>query len=142
MNGTNLFPKAATMTRTATTSRKALHAALDTAQVALVAVFAIAGLLKLAIPNHALAQAMNLPGGLIVFIALAEVAAAIALEPMLSRVNPRVTIAAALGLMTVMVFAAMYHFSRGEVAMIPNNVVLGALAAFVAWGRAKERVAA
>jgi hypothetical protein len=29
------------------------------------------------------------------------------------------------------------HLSRGEGAMVPMNLVLAALAAFVAWGRGK-----
>jgi hypothetical protein len=45
---------------------------------------------------------------------------------------------AALGLAAIMVLAMATHLSRGEVAMLPVNLLLGGLAAFVAWGRAKK----
>lgn len=45
---------------------------------------------------------------------------------------------AGLGLTTVMVFAAVFHASRSELAGIVVNLVLGSLAAFVAWGRLKK----
>jgi putative oxidoreductase len=38
----------------------------------------------------------------------------------------------------VMVLAALFHASRGEWASLPVNVVIGALAGFVAWGRLKR----
>jgi hypothetical protein len=37
-----------------------------------------------------------------------------------------------------MVLAAVFHVSRGEVGMLPINLVIGGLAAFVAWGRWKK----
>jgi putative oxidoreductase len=36
----------------------------------------------------------------------------------------------------VLVLAAIFHISRGELGALPLPVVLGGLAAFVAWGRA------
>jgi hypothetical protein len=42
---------------------------------------------------------------------------------------------AALGLVLLMTGAAITHGRRGEMQMIAVNVVLGALAAVVAWGR-------
>jgi putative oxidoreductase len=38
-------------------------------------------------------------------------------------------------LLTIMILAALFHVSHGEFGMLPINFVLGALAAFVAWGR-------
>jgi putative oxidoreductase len=38
----------------------------------------------------------------------------------------------------IMILAALFHTSRGEFGMLPINFVLGALAAFVAWGRLKK----
>ena len=37
-----------------------------------------------------------------------------------------------------MALAAALHESRGELGVLPVNVVLGGLAAFVAWGRFKR----
>jgi hypothetical protein len=49
---------------------------------------------------------------------------------------------AGVGLVAVMVLAAAFHISRGEVQMLPVPVVLGGMAAFVAWGRfGKARIA-
>lgn len=43
-----------------------------------------------------------------------------------------------IGLVTVMALAAAFHLSRGEAALMGPSVVLGTLAAFVAWGRARR----
>jgi hypothetical protein len=50
-------------------------------------------------------------------------------------VAPVLTPLAASGLVVLMVGAAVTHARRGETPMIAVNVVLGLLAAFVAWGR-------
>jgi VIT1/CCC1 family predicted Fe2+/Mn2+ transporter len=46
---------------------------------------------------------------------------------------------AAAGLGLVMVGAAVFHITRGEYANIVQNIILGALAIFVAYGRWKLR---
>jgi putative oxidoreductase len=45
---------------------------------------------------------------------------------------------AAVGLATVLLFATMFHISRGELGALPLPLVLGAVAAFIAWGRAAK----
>ena len=45
---------------------------------------------------------------------------------------------AALGLFTVMVFALVYHITKGEYESLGMNVILGAIAFFIAWGRYKK----
>ena len=109
--------------------------ALWSAQAVLVAVFGVAGLLKLALPIDQLSAAMGLPGILLRFIGVAELAGAAALDPLVARVWPRLGAVAAVGLSAVMMLAAAYHLGRGELAMIPTSLALGALAAFVAWHR-------
>ena len=37
-----------------------------------------------------------------------------------------------------MILAMAFHLSRGEANALPSNIVLGGLAAFVAWGRTKK----
>ena len=59
--------------------------------------------------------------------------------PGLTRIQPRLTPLAALGLALVMVGAAAWHVTRGEVASLFMNAVLGGLAGFVAYGRWKLR---
>ena len=43
--------------------------------------------------------------------------------------------AAALGIVLIMVFAAVYHVSKGETKVIGINIVIAAVALFIAWGR-------
>ena len=55
--------------------------------------------------------------------------------PSVTRIQPRLTVLAALGVVLLMTGAILFHFSRGEGASTPFNFVLGGLALFVAWGR-------
>jgi len=57
--------------------------------------------------------------------------------PAATRIQARLTPLAAAGLVTVMLLAALLHVSRGELGVLPVNLVLGGLAGFVAVGRAK-----
>ncbi|HYC31232.1 MAG TPA: DoxX family protein [Gemmatimonadales bacterium] len=121
---------------------RALHISLWIVQVLLAAAFLMAGTMKLSQPIDALAPQMPwvtaVPAALVRFIGAAELAGALGLLlPSLTRLQPRLTALAALGLVAVMVLASAFHLSRGEGAMVPMNLVLAALAAFVAWGRGK-----
>lgn len=57
------------------------------------------------------------------------------LLPSLTRIWPRLTVAAALGCAALMGAAIAFHLSRGEARNTPFNFVLLGLALFVAWGR-------
>jgi hypothetical protein len=50
---------------------------------------------------------------------------------------PRLTPLAAAGLILLQLLAAAFHLSRGEAAVVPLNVALIALVAFVWWGRSR-----
>lgn len=128
--------------RPAQQPRRALSIALWIAQVLLAGMFLMTGAMKLSQPISALGAQMpwvlDVPATLVRFIGAAELAGALGLLlPSLTRIQPRLTALAALGLVLVMVLASAFHLSRGEGAMVPMNLVLAALAAFVAWGRAK-----
>ena len=130
------------LTYTAPQSRRGLSIALWVAQILLAVAFGMAGLMKLSTPIADLAAQMawvgSVPPTLVRFIGAAELAGAIGLIlPALTRIQPRLTALAAVGLIVVMVLASVVHAARGEFGMLPVNVVLGALAAFVAWGRGK-----
>lgn len=123
-------------------SRPALRATLWVAQILLAVAFGAAGAMKLTQPLADLAGTMAwtaaVPGALVRFIGAAELAGALGLVlPSLTRIQPRLTALAALGLVVVMALATAFHLSRGEGEMVAPNLVLGALAAFVAWGRGK-----
>src|SRR5687768_620765 len=57
------------------------------------------------------------------------------LFPAVTRINPGLTVLAALGCAAFMLGAIVFHFSRGEGANTPFNFLLVALALFIAWGR-------
>jgi hypothetical protein len=63
------------------------------------------------------------PGGLGLFL------------PSLTRIAPRLTPLAALGLVLIMADAIVRHLGRGDSASIVMNLTLAILAAFVAYGR-------
>ncbi len=122
--------------------RTGLHVGLWIVQVLLAAMFAMTGLMKLSQPIDALAASLpwvtTVPEMLVRFIGAAEFAGALGLIlPSLTRIQPRLTALAAIGLIVVMLLASAFHASRGEFAVVPMNLVLGAFAAFVAWGRGK-----
>ena len=119
---------------------RALHVALWVAQVLLALGFGMAGFMKLTQPVASLSAQMPwttaVPTGLVRFIGLSELSGALGLIlPAAARVLPRLTPAAATGLVLIMGMAAAFHLSRGEITALPINGILGALAAFVAWGR-------
>jgi putative oxidoreductase len=124
-----------TLVREQIRTNKLLQIALWSAQTILTIVFAWAGLAKLALPISDLIVRMGLKAATIHFISVAELLAAIGLDPLVTKLRPSITALAGSGLALVMALAAAYHLGRGEPSMIPLNVMLGALAIFVAWGR-------
>jgi putative oxidoreductase len=120
---------------------KSLNVGLWVAQALLLLAFAAAGGMKLFNPaavETARTQA-GMPYALTYFIGAAEVLGAIGVVlPAAIRIQPKLTGWAAVGLATIMVLALGFHVMRGEISHIPPVIVLGALAAFVAWGRLKK----
>ena len=106
----------------------------------LAAIFLMAGANKLfqSIPELAkmLPWVTETPEVLVRFIGLSEVLGALGLIlPSALRIKPVLTPLAGLGLALVMIFAALFHFNRGETANIGANFAFVALALFVSWGR-------
>jgi putative oxidoreductase len=126
--------------RTAQRSRTGLSVALWVVQILLAALFLNAGFLKATQPIASIAPmipwAPDVPEPLVRFIGVSELAGAIGLVlPAWTRIRPTLTPLAACGLVVVMLLAALFHISRGEWMNVPFVLTLGALAAFVAWGR-------
>lgn len=120
--------------------RTGLHLSLWIAQVLLALLFAGAGSAKAITPLSELAVSLpyttDLPGWLVRFIGYSEIAGAIGVVlPALTRIKPMLTPLAAAGLSLVMVLATFFHLFRSEFSAIPMTIALGALAAFVVWGR-------
>ena len=59
--------------------------------------------------------------------------------PGVTRIQPRLTTFAALGLLMVMLLAAAWHAQRGEYQNIAGNVIMAGLLAFIAYGRMRLR---
>jgi uncharacterized membrane protein YphA (DoxX/SURF4 family) len=119
----------------------ALNIALWLVQLLLAAAFIISGYMKLMTPIEELVAANmawtgDVPSMLVRFIGMAELAGAVGVMlPALLRIAPGLTPMAAVGLLTIMVLATLFHLTRGEYQGMVITLVLGLLAAFVAWGR-------
>ena len=117
---------------------KAWHVSLWIAQTLLAAMFLMAGFMKTVIPIADLSKIIPLAAEmpvLIRFIGISERAGALGLLlPAAIGVWPRLTVLAAAALVLVMVLAMIFHVARGESSAVGTNIVLGLLAAFIAWG--------
>lgn len=118
-----------------------MNAVLWILAILLAAAFALAGLMKVSRPKEKLissgmAWAEDFSPGMVRTIGLLEVLAAIGLIlPGAFDVAPVLVPLAALGLVAMMVGAAITHLRRGEGSALVAPVVLGLIAAVVAWGR-------
>jgi uncharacterized membrane protein YphA (DoxX/SURF4 family) len=111
-------------------------------QVLLALVFIASGSMKLFAFDQFAASAPALADqrGLVTFIGICELAGAVGLIlPRLTGVLPVLTTWAAVGLGTIMVLAAGFHLSRGEISHAAVTIILFALAAFVVYGRGFRR---
>jgi hypothetical protein len=140
MNPSNQHPSLAT---------KAFNVLLWTLQVLWGVFFSFTGFGKVlcydpAVWNHTLHQVAwfsAVPQGLVVFIGAGEFLGGIGLIlPAMTGVKPKLVPYAAIGLTLVMILAAIFHIVRGEYSFfLPVNLVLGGVAAFIAYGRLMAR---
>jgi uncharacterized membrane protein YphA (DoxX/SURF4 family) len=76
------------------------------------------------------------PQDLFIFIGVCEFLGGVGLLlPAMTGVKPKLTPFGAFGLTLVMLLAAVFHIVRGEYNFVPINLVLGGIAAFIAYGR-------
>jgi uncharacterized membrane protein len=120
--------------------RRGLRAGLWVAQGLLAVAFGLAGLSHATRPIAEMAKFAPwtgaLPEALVRFIGVAEMTGALGLVlPALTLRRPALTAWAATGLAVVMALACAVHIVRGEPQVLPVNLVLGGVAAFIAWGR-------
>ena len=110
--------------------------ALWIAQGLLAIIFLFTGGMKLVLPIEELTKQMPLPGWFVRFIGVAEVLGGIGLIlPGLLRIRPGLTPLAAAGLVIIMIGATAFTLATSDVAMALIPLVVGILAAFVAYGR-------
>ena len=117
-----------------------LNTVLWAAQIFLAVALGLGGLTKIVLPVATLAPKMAwvtaVSPSLLQFIGVAELAGAIGLIlPSALRIQPWLTPAAALGLVTIMLLAMGFHLARQEYHAFPVNLFIGGLALFIAWGR-------
>jgi hypothetical protein len=115
--------------------------ALWTIQGLLAALFLFAGGTKLILPMDVLMSMgspnqIPLPGWFVRFIGVVEVLGAAGLIlPWLLHIRPGLTPLAAIGLVIIMIGATVITVASGDVAPALIPLVVGLLAAFVAYGR-------
>jgi len=113
-----------------------VNRALWVVQGLLALLFLWAGGIKLVLPLEALTGPVPLPGLFLRFIGVAEVLGAIGLIlPGLLGIRPGLTLLAASGLVIIMIGATVITLVGGDVALALFSVMVGFVAAFVAYGR-------
>ncbi len=115
-----------------------MNYALWIVQVLLAVIFLVTGGMKLVLPIEEMMKQMPLPlpGWFVRFTGVVEVLGAIAvILPCLLRIRPGLTPLAAAGLVIVMIGATVYTLAAGDIASAVIPLVVGLLAAFVAYGR-------
>ena len=117
-----------------------MNVALWIIQGLLALIFLMTGIMKVSQPKEKLVKYLayveDLSAGQVKTIGILEILAVIGLIlPAVTGILPWLTPVAAVGLVLLMIGAIITHLRRGEYSMIVINIVLLALAAFVAYGR-------
>ena len=109
------------------------------AQVILAVMFLMAGIMKgfqFERAKASLPWVKDVPKGLVTFIGISELLGGLGLLlPAIAGFLPWLTPLAAVGLSITMILAAAFHAKRSEYPAIVMNLVIMALAVFVAYGR-------
>lgn len=134
-----------TMNSTAHSAAKvSVTIGLWAAQIALAAIFGMAGYMHLFFTPHEMAQAgvlwpMDAPIALVRFIGGAELAGSVSIVlPAFMSFRGALTRTAAVGFAAIQTLAIPLHLFRGEASVVPFNLLLIALTLFVAWGRKRS----
>ena len=115
-----------------------LNKGLWVAQGLLAVLFLFAGVSKLVLPIEAMAGPVTFPGWFLRFIGIAETLGAVGLIlPWLFKIRPELTPLAACGLVIIMLGATVVTLIGGMGAAAVMPFVVGAIAAWVAYGRAR-----
>ncbi|MES2627660.1 MAG: DoxX family protein [Bacteroidota bacterium] len=119
---------------------KSLNLLLWIAQGLVAATLLWGGCTKLFTPETELAAlwpwTADVSPAFVKFTGIVDLLAAVGLIlPAALRIQPKLTPAAALGVVLLMIAASVFHISRGEGSSIGINIFVGVLAGFIAWGR-------
>lgn len=118
-----------------------LGAALWVAQATLAFFFLWGAWMKLGMPLDEAAKMapwVAVHPGLATFTGFVDLLGGLGIVlPALLRIQPRLSVLAAVGIIALQVLAMGFHLMRGEAMVLPMNAALLALAIFVLWGRTK-----
>lgn len=133
-----------TATPTARTPRgRALHLAIWALQWLLGLSLVLAGGFKLLLPFDQAVEvfpwAADVPALFVVTSALDVLGGLGVILPALTRILPSLTVAAASGVVLLMLSAVAFYLLRGEASDIVANLALAAVAAVIVWGRGRAR---
>lgn len=113
-----------------------MNVALWIVQALLAALFLWAGGIKLILPVEEMTKQIPMPGLFLRFIGVCEVLGALGLIlPRLVNIRPMLTPLAAAGLVIIMIGATVVTLMAGDVTVALMPLVVGLLAAFIAYGR-------
>jgi uncharacterized membrane protein YphA (DoxX/SURF4 family) len=118
---------------------KVMNIVLWILQIFLAVIFIWAGAMKLLKPEALPWPWVKENPGLEKLTGVIDLLAGLGLVlPALLRIQPKLTIYAAYGTVTLMIAASIFHISRGEASQIGFNIFILISAAFIAWGRLKK----
>jgi uncharacterized membrane protein YphA (DoxX/SURF4 family) len=113
-----------------------MNIALWVVQALLAALFLFAGGMKFVMSVEEMTKQIPLPGWFLHFIGVCEILGALGLIlPWLTRIRPGLAPLAAAGLVIIMIGATVIVLMTDGIAMALIPLMVGLLAAFVAYGR-------
>ena len=113
-----------------------MNVALWIVQGLLAALFLFAGVMKLVLPIEAMKGPIDFPGWFLRFIGVVETLGGLGvILPGIFRIATGLTPLAAAGLVIIMMGAVYVTLSSGEIGSAVIPLVVGLLAAFIAYGR-------
>lgn len=118
---------------------KAVNILLWITQIFLAIIFIWAGAMKLFQPEELPWLWVKENPGLVKVSGIFDLLAGFGLTlPSLLRIQPKLTVYAAYGAITLMIAASVFHIMRGEGSQIGFNIVILIAALFIVWGRRRN----
>ncbi|WP_312901866.1 DoxX family protein [Chryseobacterium taichungense] len=118
---------------------KTFYIILWAAQVLLALTFIWAGFMKIFKPEDLPFPWIKDNPNLVLITGIVDLLAGLGIVlPALLRVQPKLTVLTAYGIIALMITASIFHISRGEAKDIGFNIFILLIAIFIAWGRQKK----
>lgn len=118
---------------------KTMNVMLWVAQGLLATTFIWAGFMKIVKPEELPFAWVKDNGNLVLITGIVDLLGGLGIIlPTLFRIQPKLTVFAAYGIVALMIIASIFHISRGEAKDIGFNIFMALIASFIAWGRQKK----